>query len=101
MERPFYKRTWVLILAAVVGFLLLLTAVTAATVSANRRRELNAISPPAPQGSWDCPGEGASKSVTCPRQVSSQLLDAGSLESLCSSLKTAHPQQRAKNISQY
>ena len=46
MERPFYKRTWVLILAAVVGFLLLLTAVTAATVSANRRRELNATPTP-------------------------------------------------------
>lgn len=46
MERPFYKRTWVLILAAVVGFLLLLLAVTAATVSANRRRELNATPTP-------------------------------------------------------
>ena len=46
MERPFYKRTWVLILAAAVGFLLLLLAVTAATVSANRRRELNATPTP-------------------------------------------------------
>lgn len=60
-----------------------------------------AISPPAPQGSWDCPREGAWKSAARSPRVSSQLLDVGSLESLCSSLKTAHPQQRAKNISQY
>lgn len=46
MERPFYKRKWVLILAALVGFLLLFLAVTAATVSAARRRELNATPTP-------------------------------------------------------
>ena len=46
MERPFHKRTWVLILAAAVGFLLLFLAVTAATVSAARRRELNATPTP-------------------------------------------------------
>ncbi len=46
MEKPFYKRKWVLILAALVGFLLLFLAVTAATVSAARRRELNATPTP-------------------------------------------------------
>ena len=46
MEKPFYKRKWVLILAAAVGFLLLFLAVTAATVSAARRRELNATPTP-------------------------------------------------------
>ena len=46
MEKPFYKRKWVLILAVLVGFLLLLLAVTAATVSAARWRELNATPTP-------------------------------------------------------
>ena len=46
MGKPFYKRKWVLILAAAVGFLLLFLAVTAATVSAARRRELNATPTP-------------------------------------------------------
>ena len=46
MKTPLYKRKWVLILAGLVGFLLLLVAVTAATVSANRRRELNATPTP-------------------------------------------------------
>ena len=46
MEKPFYKRKWVLILAVLVGFLLLVLAVTAATVSAARRRELNATPTP-------------------------------------------------------
>ncbi len=46
MERPFYKRKWVLIIAALAGFLLLFLAVTAATVSAARRRELNATPTP-------------------------------------------------------
>ena len=46
MEKPFFKRTWVLILAAVLGFLLLFLAVTAATVSAHRRRALNATPTP-------------------------------------------------------
>ena len=46
MEKPLYKRTWVLILAAVLGFLLLFLAVTAATVSAHRRRALNATPTP-------------------------------------------------------
>ena len=46
MERPFYKRKGVLILAVLVGFLLLFLAVTAATVSAARRRELNATPTP-------------------------------------------------------
>ena len=46
MEKPFYKRKGVLILAVLVGFLLLFVAVTAATVSAARRRELNATPTP-------------------------------------------------------
>lgn len=46
MEKPFYKRTWVLILAGLVGFLLIFLAVTAATVSAHRRRALNATPTP-------------------------------------------------------
>ena len=46
MKPPLYKRKWVLALAGVVGFLLLLLAVTAATVSAARRRELNATPTP-------------------------------------------------------
>ena len=46
MERPFFKRRWVLILAILLGFLLLILAVTAATVSAHRRRELNATPTP-------------------------------------------------------
>ena len=46
MERPHKKRTWVLILAALAGFLLLFLAVTAATVSARRRRELSATPTP-------------------------------------------------------
>ena len=46
MGNPFYKRKWVLILAAAVGFLLLFLAVTTATVSAARRRELNATPTP-------------------------------------------------------
>ena len=46
MERPFYKRKGVLIPAVLVGFLLLFLGVTAATVSANRRRELNATPTP-------------------------------------------------------
>ena len=46
MERPRKKRTWALILAGLVGFLLLFLAVTAATVSAARRRELNATPTP-------------------------------------------------------
>ena len=46
MEKPFYKRKWVLILAVLIGFLLLFLAVTAATVSAARRRELNATPTP-------------------------------------------------------
>ena len=46
MERPFYKRKRVLIPAVLVGFLLLFLAVTAATVSAHRRRELNATPTP-------------------------------------------------------
>ena len=46
MEKPFYKRKWVLILAVVIGFLLLFLAVTAATVSTARRRELNATPTP-------------------------------------------------------
>ena len=46
MEKPRKKRTWVLVLAALVGFLLLFLAVTAATVSARRRRELNATPTP-------------------------------------------------------
>ena len=46
MEKPFYKRKWMLILALAVGFLLLFLAVTAATVSAARRRELNATPTP-------------------------------------------------------
>ncbi len=46
MERPFYKRKWVLILAILLGFVLLFLAVTAATVSANRRRALNATPTP-------------------------------------------------------
>ena len=45
MEKPFYKRKGVLILAVLVGFLLLFVAVTAATVSAARRRELDARRP--------------------------------------------------------
>ena len=46
MEKPFFKRTWVLVLAGLVGFLLLILAVTAATVSAARRRVLNATPTP-------------------------------------------------------
>jgi hypothetical protein len=46
MEIPFYKRKWVLILAVLVGFLLLILAVTAATVSARRQKELNATPTP-------------------------------------------------------
>ena len=46
MERPFYKRKWVLIPAILLGFVLLFLAVTAATVSANRRRALNATPTP-------------------------------------------------------
>ena len=46
MEKPFYKRKGVLVLAVVVGFLLLVLTVTAARVSAARRRELNATPTP-------------------------------------------------------
>lgn len=48
MEKPFYKRRWVLILAALVGFLLLFAGVTAATVSAGRRRAMSATPTPSP-----------------------------------------------------
>lgn len=46
MEKPFFKRKWVLILGALVGFVLIFLAVTAATVSAGRRRALNATPTP-------------------------------------------------------
>ena len=46
MKKPFYTRTWALVLGALLGFVLLFLAVTAATVSAARRRELNATATP-------------------------------------------------------
>ena len=46
MKKPFYKRTWVLILAGLVGFLLLFLAVTAATVASARQKKLNATPTP-------------------------------------------------------
>lgn len=46
MKKPLYKRTWVLVLAAILGFLLLFLAVTTATVASARRRALNATPTP-------------------------------------------------------
>ncbi len=46
MERPFFKRTWLLILLGVVIFLVLFLAVTLATVYTARQRELNATPTP-------------------------------------------------------
>ena len=46
MERPVFKRTWVLILLGVVIFLVLFLAVTVATVYSARQRELNATPTP-------------------------------------------------------
>ena len=46
MERPFFKRTWVLVLIGVIVFLVLFMAVTVATVYGRRQRELNATPTP-------------------------------------------------------
>ena len=46
MEKPFYKRKWILIPAVLIGFLILFLGVTAATVSGARRRKLNATPTP-------------------------------------------------------
>ena len=46
MNRPFFKRTWVLILMGIVIFLVLFLAVTVATVYSARQRELNATPTP-------------------------------------------------------
>ena len=46
MGRPFFKRTWVLILVGVVVFLVLFLAVTAATVYSAKQRKLNATPTP-------------------------------------------------------
>lgn len=46
MKKPLYKRTWALVLLGLVGFLLLLLAVTAATVASARQRKLNATPTP-------------------------------------------------------
>ena len=62
-------------------------------------RTTAAVSPPAPQGSWDCPGEAASKPAARPAWVGSQPLDTGSLGSLRSSLKTKRPQQQTESVS--
>ena len=46
MNRPFFKRTWVLILMGIVIFLVWFLAVTVATVYSSRQRELNATPTP-------------------------------------------------------
>ena len=46
MERPFFRRTWVLVLIGVIVFLVLFMAVTVATVYGRRQRELNATPTP-------------------------------------------------------
>ena len=46
MEKPFYKRKWVLIPALLLGFLLLFLGVTAATVASARQKKLNATPTP-------------------------------------------------------
>ena len=46
MEKPFFKRTWVLVLIGVIVFLALFMAVTVATVYGRRQRELNATPTP-------------------------------------------------------
>ena len=46
MERPVFKRRWVLILVGIVVFLVLFLAVTVATVYSARQRELNATPTP-------------------------------------------------------
>ena len=46
MERPFFRRTWVLVLVGVIAFLALFMAVTVATVYSARQRELNATPTP-------------------------------------------------------
>lgn len=46
MERPFFKRTWVLVLIGIIVFLILFMAVTVATVYSARQRELNATPTP-------------------------------------------------------
>ena len=46
MEKPFYKRKWVLIPTILLGFLLLFLGVTAATVASARQKKLNATPTP-------------------------------------------------------
>ncbi len=46
MKKPLFARTWVLVLLAVIGFVLLFLGVTAATVASARQRKLNATPTP-------------------------------------------------------
>lgn len=46
MEKPFFRRTWVLVLVGLIVFLVLFMAVTVATVYSARQRELNATPTP-------------------------------------------------------